>query len=324
MAAVRGGVDHKVLTASAHAAFQNRLERGKIVIIGRKTQIVNEQDELQRVLRQRVHQTGHLVKLVLLDFDKAKPLTGKLVGDGLDSTGLAGARIAVKKHVVGGLAGQQGAGVGNNLFALPLVARQFVKTLRVGVADRNQFAVLHRKDVILRKDAVAFFADLGQPGTERGRVIEGGNLPSGRQQRGKALPAGAAFQQIGKAHGAGLLQDIQFPGQIGFGQCPRTAAGGFSDADVLILHDGIQQHGAPVAPEGQQRGFKRGSGLHKGGTRRIGAVQRPPGRQHGAERSHRFPGQQAAEHHQPAQASLQFTQIFHIPIFPLGKNLFSV
>ena len=122
MAAVGGRIHRSVMAAAAHAALQNRFQRGEIVVVGRKAQIVDEQDEFERVVRQRLHHRGDLIKLVLFHLHQPQAVGGVLVGDGLDGAGLAGSRVAVKQHVIGRQPCQQGFGVGDDPGALGLVA----------------------------------------------------------------------------------------------------------------------------------------------------------------------------------------------------------
>ena len=124
MAAVGGGVHHNILAAAAHATFQNGFQRGKVVVIGRKAQVVNEQNELEWVLGQAIQQGRNLIQLVLFHFHKAQTIRRKFIGNGFHAAGFAGARIAVQQNVHGRLAGQQSLGVGNYLFALVLVTGQ--------------------------------------------------------------------------------------------------------------------------------------------------------------------------------------------------------
>ena len=124
MAAVGGGVHHNILAAAAHATFQNGFQRGKVVVVGRKAQVVNEQNELEWVLGQAIQQGRNLIQLVLFHFHKAQTIRRKFIGNGFHAAGFAGARIAVQQNVHGRLAGQQSLGVGNYLFALVLVTGQ--------------------------------------------------------------------------------------------------------------------------------------------------------------------------------------------------------
>src|SRR5699024_8815528 len=84
MPPVGGRIDRHIVAAPADAALKDRLERREVVVVGRKTQVVDEKDELERVLRKLVHQGRQLVKLVLLDLDKAQPFGGEFVRNRLD------------------------------------------------------------------------------------------------------------------------------------------------------------------------------------------------------------------------------------------------
>ena len=44
----------------------------QVVVVGREAQIVDEEDELQWIRGQLVHQIGDLIELVLLDFHEAQ------------------------------------------------------------------------------------------------------------------------------------------------------------------------------------------------------------------------------------------------------------
>src|SRR5699024_5586167 len=162
VAAVGGGVDGDVARPASGAALQDGLEGGKVVVVGGKAQIVDEQDELEGVGGQLVHQVGQEVELVLFHFHQAQALGGVLVGDGLHRAGFAGAGVPVQKHVVGRQARQQAPGVGKDLFPLPLVAGQVRQALGVGVAHRGQpaFAVQH-KDVVPGKHPVPHLPQIG-------------------------------------------------------------------------------------------------------------------------------------------------------------------
>ena len=124
VAAVGGGVHRDVLCPAAHAALEDGFERGKVVVVGRKAQVVNEQNELEWVLGQAIQQGRNLIQLVLFHFHKAQTIRRKFIGNGFHAAGFAGARIAVQQNVHGRLAGQQSLGVGNYLFALVLVTGQ--------------------------------------------------------------------------------------------------------------------------------------------------------------------------------------------------------
>ena len=102
MAAVGSGVHRNVLGAAAYAALQDGLQGGKVVVVGGKAQIVDEQNELERVCRQLVHQVGDLIQLVLFYLYQPQSLGRKLVGNGLYRAGFAGTGVTVQQHIVGG------------------------------------------------------------------------------------------------------------------------------------------------------------------------------------------------------------------------------
>ena len=102
VAAVGGGIHRNVLGAAAYAAFQNSLQGGKVVVVGGKAQVVDEQNELERVCRQLIHQVGDLVQLVLFYLYQPQSLGRKLVGNGLYRAGFAGTGVTVQQHIVGG------------------------------------------------------------------------------------------------------------------------------------------------------------------------------------------------------------------------------
>ena len=56
----RSSAASDVYKRQAHAALQNGLEGGKVVVVGGKAQVVDEQDELEGVGGQLVHQVGDL------------------------------------------------------------------------------------------------------------------------------------------------------------------------------------------------------------------------------------------------------------------------
>ena len=102
VAAVGGGVHRNVLSASAYAALQDGLQGGKVVVVGGKAQIVDEQNELERVLGQAIQQGRNLIQLVLFYLYQPQSLGRKLVGNGLYRAGFAGTGVTVQQHIVGG------------------------------------------------------------------------------------------------------------------------------------------------------------------------------------------------------------------------------
>ena len=284
MTAVAGGVDRHIVAAPADAALQDRFQRGKVVVVGREAQIVDEQDELQRVFRQLVHQGGDLVQLVLLHFDQAQAVGCKLVGNGLDRARFARAGVAVQQYIVGGLAIQQGAGVGNDFFALPLIAGQLAQALRIRVAHRHKVPVLDGKHMVAGKHAVTLLAH-GRAARLVGGFIVclGGRLPA--RQKGRGLGA-----QVVQRSGAQLLQKFKFVFQRLFQHRPGVPASGGAQAEVFILQHGIQQNLSPVGALQKEDAFKRS---HRAGQ--IGSIRC----QSGAQSRERRGRKQAAEYDQP-------------------------
>ena len=187
VAAVGGGVHRNVLGASAYAALQDGLQGSKVVVVGGKAQVVDEQDELERVCRQLVHQVGNLVQLVLFYLYQPQSLGRKLVGNGLYRAGFSGTGITVQQHIVGGHPGQQSLCVGDYLFPLLLVAGQFGKALRVGVFYRHKLAVLHREYMVLCKHTIALFAHLTHALGIGGGKVKLTGLPPGQESQFRPL-----------------------------------------------------------------------------------------------------------------------------------------
>ena len=289
------------MAAPADAALQDRLQRRKVVIVGGKAQVINKEDEFQRILCQLVHQGGDLVELVLLHLDQAQAVGRKLVGNCLDRAGLARARIAVEQHVIGRAALQQGAGVGNDLLALLLVAGQLAQTLRVGVAHRHQMPVLQRKDMVAGKHAVALLAH-GRTARPIGRVVVGvGRCLPPRQEHCRA------GEHLVQRRTAKRLQKVQLAVQRSLQHGPGILPGCHTQAEVFLLEHGIQQGLGPVGAAGKQRRLKRGDSARQGVLIR---------RQRHVQRAQRLRRQQAAEHHKPIQMGQPFiTKHIHIP-FP--------
>ena len=212
VAAVGGRIDRNVSGPAAHAAFEDGLEGCEVVVVGGKAQVVDEEDELERVRRQLVHQVGDLIELVLLDFHQAQAVGCELVGDGLDRARFAGARVTVQQDVVGRHPGQQGLGVSDDLFPLALVTGQFGQALGVRVLDRHQTPVLHREDMVFGKHAVALFPGLLHPLRISRCQVDVLRLPPG--QEGQFRPLGlfgiSRLEQLIQRQAAKLLQKAQF------------------------------------------------------------------------------------------------------------------
>ena len=175
------------MSSPVRSALQDGLQGGKVVVVGGKAQVVDEQDELERVCRQLIHQVGNLVQLVLFYLYQPQSLGRKLVGNGLYRAGFAGTGVAVQQHIVGGHPGQQCLGVGNYLFPLLLVAGQLGKALRVGVLYRHKLAVFHREYMVLCKHTVALFAHLAHALGVGGGKVELTGLPPGQKSQFRPL-----------------------------------------------------------------------------------------------------------------------------------------
>ena len=288
MAAVAGRIDRHIMAAPADTALQNRFQRRKVIIVGREAQIVNKEDEFQRIVRQLVHQGGNLVKLVLLNLDQPQAVRRKLVGNGFDRAGFAGAGIAVQQHIVRGAALQQGAGVGDDLLPLLLIAGQLAQPLRVGVAHRHQTAVLQCKHMVAGKHTVALAS-----GRRAARLIGRAVI---RIRRG--LPAGQKRRRAGEhlvQRGAPqLLQKVQLIGQRLFQHRAGILPGRHTQAEVFLLQHGIQQGIRPVRAAGKQLRLQRGHCAGQGGIVR---------RQRSTQRAERLGREQPAKHHKPVQTS---------------------
>ena len=277
VAAVGGGVHRNVLGASAYTALQDGFQGGKVVVVGGKAQVVDEQDELERVCRQLVHQVGDLVQLVLFHFYQPQPLGRKLVGNGLYRAGFAGTGIAVQQHIVGGHPGQQRLCVGDHLFPLLLVAGQLGKALGVGVFYRHKLAVLHREYMVLCKHTVALFAHLAHALGVGGGKVKLTGLPPGQESQFRPLRLlrVGGLEQLVQRQPAQLLQKLQLAVQGALQQCVQLPGSGLPHADGLGLQHSIAQVAAPVGGVLEQRSLKGGYGIaHRavGGAARLHAV----------------------------------------------------
>ena len=312
VAAVGGGVHRDVAGTAAHAALQNGLEGGKVVVVGGKAQVVDEQDEFERVRGQFVHQIRDLVELVLLHFHQPQAFRCKLIGNGFHRTGLAGACIAVQQHIVGGHSGQQGFGVGNDLFPLLFVAGQLGKALGVRVFHRHQMAVLHREHMVLGKHAIALFSHFAHALGVGGRQVDAGGLPPGQESQLLRLPCGrtGSGQQFVQRQAAQSLQKSQFTVQRGLQCRGKGARCSLTYADGLGFQHSGAEVAAPVGGVLEQCGFKLGHSVaHRAiagrtGFHAVGQVQKL---------CHNGVVQQAAENNKPVQPGIPFSQ-FHIPV----------
>ena len=244
MAAVAGGVDRDILGPAAYAALQNGLQGGEVIVVGGEAEIVDEKDEFQGIGGQGIHQIGDLVELILLDLHQPQALGSKVVGDGLDGAGFAGAGVAVEQHIVGGLAVQQGLGVGDDLLPLLFVAWELFQLLGVRVLHRHQLAVFHGEHVVTGENAVALGTDLPHPLT----VV----LGDGAALRPPALQkSGGIIQPGGEVHQSDMgepVQKGQLPVQALLLQGCYRAEGPVPDADVFTFHHGAAEIVCPAVP----------------------------------------------------------------------------
>ena len=153
-------IDRDIAGAAPDTSLEDGLQCGEVIVVRREAEVIDEQDELQRVRRELIHEIRDLVELILLHLDEAQAPRRILVRDRLDSTRLAGARIAVQQHIVRRTSIQQRLGVRDDLLTLLLVARQLGQPLRIRMLHRHQPAILHHEDVVPREHAVAPRADL--------------------------------------------------------------------------------------------------------------------------------------------------------------------
>ena len=305
VAAVGGGVHRNVPGPAAHAALKDGFQGGKVIVVGGEAQVIDEEDELERVGRQLIHQVGDLVELVLLDLHQPQAVGGILIGNGLDRAGFAGAGIAVEQNIVGGGTGQQGAGVGNDLFPLLLVARQLTELLGVGVLHGHQLAVLHCEHVVLGKHAVALLPGFPHPLVVGGGQVELPCLPTGQERQLLALPVGS-FQQRVQRQAAELLQKVQLTVQGGLHHGGELACSSLPHTDGLGLQHGVGKIIAQIGGVGKQGGFKGGHSIAQGGDAVVGSFQ-PVGQRR--QLCHNGVAQQGTENNKPVEPGVPFTKL---------------
>lgn len=74
MAAVAGGVNHSIFRTGGHAALQCGFQSGKMLVIPREAQIINKDDEFQRIFRKQLQQGRQAEQLAFLYFDQPQTL----------------------------------------------------------------------------------------------------------------------------------------------------------------------------------------------------------------------------------------------------------
>ena len=311
MAAVGGGVDHHVAALGGDAALQNCLQGAEIVVILLEGQVVDEQDEFQRVGVQLVQNGGNGVELLLAHLQNPQTPVGQLVDHRLDGGGLAGARVAGKQNVGGGLALQQGNGVVQNDLLLPLVVHQGGKPGLVGIDDRdNVIAAADIEHDVLGVDAVAEAVDIGAA-----LVVAVHNIQSlcGENRQGtrpvQPLPEGFRGEVGNGLQNFQLLLHFRFHFRPGL--CPFA---NHADVGVFVVVDDVLD----VARQGALfRGVQfchkiRVFGHGLGGRAGLAAGEK---RVQGGD--HRVT-QQCTEDGQGVQTDVQFTQIHTFRIAPFA------
>ena len=314
VAAVGGGVHRNVPGPAAHAALKDGFQGGKVVVVGGEAQVIDEEDELEGVGRQLIHQVGDLVELVLLDLHQPQAVGGILIGNGLDRAGFAGACIAVEQNIVGGGTGQQGAGVGNDLFPLLLVARQLTELLGVGVLHGHQPAVLHREHMVLGKHAVALLPGFPHPLVVGGGQVELPCLPTGQERQLPALPV-SGFQQRVQRQAAELLQKVQLTVQGGLHHRGELACGGLPHTEGLGLQHGVGKIITQIGGVGKQGSFKGGHSIAQGGDGIVSRFQ-PVGQRR--QLCHNRVAQQGTENNKPVEPGVPFTKLHHQTLLLTG------
>ena len=284
-------VNRDIAGATSDASLEDGLQCGEVIVVRREAEVIDEQDELQRVRCELIHEIRDLVELVLLHLDEAQAPRRILVRDGLDGTRLAGARIAVQQHVVRRTSIQQCLGVRDDLLALLLVARQLGQSLRIRMLHRHQPAILHHEDVVPCEHTVAPRADLlhalrilrrqcARPGDPRDEVVR--RVTHLRRQ----LLEGQCRQ---------LVQQDQFPLQTVPEDGTELAVGLSPHADVFTLQHRSAEVLRPVLRLLKQPVLERCTGRGEG----IAVVQLRA-RQHLTKRRDHRILQQLPEHHETA------------------------
>lgn len=136
--AVAGGIDDGVPAPGAGASLQHGFQRRKIIIVFPETQIINEQDELQRLSRQLIQQPRQQMQAAFVQLDQPDPLVLQLAGHSLHRGGLACSRVTVQQDIGGFRAPHQRPGVFQHLFLLCLVAHQILQPDRIRIGHRQQ------------------------------------------------------------------------------------------------------------------------------------------------------------------------------------------
>ena len=135
MTAVGRCVNDQIGRLSGH---DERLERGKVVVLAAEGQVVEEHDEAERRTQGLLEQLGEVGDMPRRHLDDLQAAVGVLIGNRLDGRGLAGALVAIEQDVVGVASVEEGKRVLEDFLLLHFVAGQVVQTDGVRMHDRGR------------------------------------------------------------------------------------------------------------------------------------------------------------------------------------------
>ena len=288
MAAVARGVDHDVWRLGGGGALENGLELAKAVVVFLEGQVVDEQDEPQRVAGQLAHDRRQQIELVLLQLQQAHAIGKEAVGHGFHRGGLARAGIAAEQYVGGRAPLDERARVVDDLLPLALIAHERVERDRVGVFDGGDAPVLQAEHAVARVHAVAARADgLGL------RVIGGYKVS---RRVGNPCQRGRRYARVGGQHRRveprKRLKQPKLPlHALRHDGGRRVARGERADVGIVVGQRRVEQVGAQIAAARIQRRGKRGVARHA----RLGRPGLP--QKCGKRRKHRPFGHAAKDDH---------------------------
>ncbi len=122
--AVARGVNQRIAASRAGTALQDSFQCGKVVIVFAETQVVYEQNELQRLPRQFIQQTRQQVQAAFVQLDQPDSFIPQLVGHGLHRRRFAGPGITIQQDIGSLCTIGQGLCVVQHFLLLALVAHQ--------------------------------------------------------------------------------------------------------------------------------------------------------------------------------------------------------
>ena len=211
MPPVARGIDDGVRRFDRRGALQDGLQGREVVIVFLEGQVIDEDDELQRIVPQRLHDLRDVMQLALLHLEEPQSFPGQFIGDRFDGGRLARAGRAVQQGVGGGFPVEQSTGVGKELFLLMLVPVKVREGPGVGRRDGDDFLPVQPEHDVVCIHAVPGRADLRDALFIGLRKVPLRRL-EGRQKAGAAddvLPMDILLQffrgQVGK-----LLEQVQF------------------------------------------------------------------------------------------------------------------